>query len=646
MELTAESYKAWRKAYSPNYLPAVEKTVPENRSVIDRAEDILAGKFILYQYHPVECGFPPNWHLDPLRGVELDRNSHWSAITDFAGTDIKNVWELSRFSWVFDLARAYLHTNDSRYAEAFWKLVEDWAEHNPPQCGVNWKCGQEASFRLISLCFGMHAFFHDPATTDERLGLVARMAYVTARRVEANIAYALNQQNNHGTSEAIGLLTAGLLFSELKGSERWERRGRFLLEKQLDQLIDADGCFSQYSFTYQRLLIDTLNWAFTITDHCGKPLSRKSREQFKRAGRFLYALADKQSGRLPIYGAHDSSLLLPLCDSDPLDHRPTLQAAFALSDNRRVYPEGPWDEALLWLLGRGTMESLPFQAPEAKELVAKRAGFFSRHGRNSWIMVRCGPHRFRPHHADQLHVDLWWNGVNIACDCGTYSYHSSAPFEHAFKRTRYHNTVEVDGQDQMIDFQRFIWLRRTSGWAIQPKCAAKGVWHWEGEHDGYHRLADPVRHRRAILALPNDAYLVVDALEAKDEHSYTLYWQLNGELTQAADDRCFTVKAGDNLINLNIQTQATKVEVSLYKGEADGAGWRSERYGHLSAIHALAVKTHEARALYVSAFTPFPSRVTYEEGQIKLLSDQGSLSAQVNSNWAGRSEPLLMDIST
>src|SRR5690606_31815764 len=71
--------------------------------------------------------------------------------------DIKQLWELSRFDWVLRLAQLILfHAgNDPKRSAAYEhqlnQWLADWIEKNPPYKGVNWKCGQEASIRVMHL---------------------------------------------------------------------------------------------------------------------------------------------------------------------------------------------------------------------------------------------------------------------------------------------------------------------------------------------------------------------------------------------------------------------------------------------------------------------------------------------------------------
>ena len=184
-----------------------------DKNCIAEADNILEGRFRYFSHHEINTGFPPDWFLNPFQesaGYLLEeRKKHWSEISDFSGGDIKAIWELSRFGSAFTLVRAYWRTGEEKYPEGFWRLVEDWRDHNPPQAGPNWKCGQEIAFRIMAWTFGLYGFMEAEATTPGRVVELSRMIAISAERIEGNISYALSQQNNHPISEALGLWTVG-----------------------------------------------------------------------------------------------------------------------------------------------------------------------------------------------------------------------------------------------------------------------------------------------------------------------------------------------------------------------------------------------------------------------------------------------------
>ena len=144
----------------------------------------------------------------------MDSTKHWSEISDDGEMDIKFIWEASRFSMVYTLVRAYACTRDEKFAEAFWELIQSWADANPPNTGPNWMDGQEAALRLMAWTFGFYAFLDSSSSTPERIAQFTVLVAAHAERIYKNIDYAISTHSNHTISEAFGLWLAGLLFPE------------------------------------------------------------------------------------------------------------------------------------------------------------------------------------------------------------------------------------------------------------------------------------------------------------------------------------------------------------------------------------------------------------------------------------------------
>jgi hypothetical protein len=163
-------------------------------------------------------------------------------------------------------------------------------------------------------------------------------------------------------------------------------------------------------------------------------------------------------------------------------------------------------------------------------------------------MVRAGRYIRRPFQADQLHLDLWWRGLNLARDPGTYLYNGEPPWDNGFARTAVHNTVTVDRRDQMKRAGRFLWVKwaQASGRSFSTTASALGAAHldrFEGEHDGYRSLG--VKHRRMVHCVTEDAWVVVDDLLGCDPqvmtpHELRLHWLLPDLPFEVVTDSPFT----------------------------------------------------------------------------------------------------------
>jgi hypothetical protein len=138
-------------------------------------------------------------------------------------------------------------------------------------------------------------------------------------------------------------------------------------------------------------------------------------------------------------------------------------------------------------------------------------------------MIRAGRYTRRPFQADQLHVDLWWHGMNLARDAGTYLYNGPSPWNNAFAGTAVHNTVTVDGRDQMHRASRFLWLdwAQASG-RLFSSSGGSNVDCFEGEHDGYRNLG--IKHRRKVQWLYGAGWIVVDDIIGAGVHDACLHW--------------------------------------------------------------------------------------------------------------------------
>jgi hypothetical protein len=534
-------YARWRQVGAGKFffdgLPRTDLLLSASpRQAVSQADALLSGRWIYFGALPVEAGFPPYWHRNPLTGESAPADRHWADIPDFVFGDIKLIWEASRFSPVYVLVRAYALTHDERYAEAFWKLVEDWAAHNPPQLGPNWKCGQESSFRMMAWCFGLYAFSVSLHTTPGRVAALSKIIAVTAERIEANIGYALSQKNNHGISEAVGLFSAGTLFPEFWRAESWRNRGRRLLECQARTQIYEDGAYVQHSTNYQRVMLHDYLWALRLAELNGAPFSNELYAQLLRSTEFLDGMTDADSGCVPNYGNNDGALVLPLTDCDYDDFRPTLQAMYYLGAQQRRFAPGPWDEALIWLFGVHSL-SAPVLSRAEQQPLASASGYYVLRGPESWAMVRCAEYRDRPAHADQLHLDLWWRGINVTLDSGTYLYNAAPPWDAAFVGTAAHNSVTVDRKDQMRRFSRFIWLDWAQGSHVQHYWDGECEF-WQGEHDGFKRLG--ITHRRTIER-HGDTWNIRDDITGEGQHQLRLHWLLP-EFPAVVDTEAGTVQ--------------------------------------------------------------------------------------------------------
>jgi hypothetical protein len=534
------AYTAYRLTSAPElFLPAPdvlrerlsELLASDRAIVLSAADDLAKGFFSLFGFHSVELGFPPDWHrfaplLDEAMAARTPTEKHWSEIDLLElPSDVKLVWEVNRFGWVFPLARAYVLTGDKRYFEIMWELVRSWRAANPPNLGINWFSAQEVSIRMLALVFALYAFQPAFAGHPERVAMLAQMVAAHAERIPPSLSYAIAQGNNHLLVEAVGLYTAGMLFPEFKQAGRWRGLGsRWFIRAMRDQ-VSPDGGYIQHSVNYHRLALQAALWAARLSETGGEPLPTATLGQIDRMTAWLERLVDPSTGAGPNFGPNDGAEILPLSILPFDDQRPTLQAARRLLHDEPRYGRGLWDEWSLWLgvLGREPAERET--RPDEKSMSIAGSGLQLIAGREARGYLRAGRFHSRPGHADQMHLDLWFGPFNIAMDAGSYLYNADPPWDNALSGAAHHNTVLVDGVDAMIPAGRFLWL----AW---NQAKILGRWQSHGgdlevlaaERPG--DLAGEVTHRRTVVRAGDRRWFVIDDLLGVGDHRVDLNWLL------------------------------------------------------------------------------------------------------------------------
>jgi hypothetical protein len=455
----------------------------------------------------------PLQELNLLVSLPLE---HWTLLAldqRKAGVeDIKFIWEPARFTWVYSLVRAYQLSEDENYADIFWREFEAFADINIPNLGPNWVSSQEVAFRLIAFTFAYQVFYKLDVSTPDRIDRLSTAIADHATRIPPTLSYARAQNNNHLLTEAAGLLTAGHAIPEHPQSEKWRAIGWRWFNHALQNQITDEGTYVQQSTNYHRLMLQVALWVKAL----GGSLPEQSLQRLAAGTKWLSGLVDPETGRVPNLGHNDGAYFQPLSACSYHDYRPVVQAAALAFLGERKFPSGPWDELALWLgfLDQASMNSDELIEPPAPLQVSTITGshlVLRNHSNQSWANFRVTNFRSRPAHADQLHLDLWWRGHNVAQDAGTYLYNPPPPWDNSFAQTQIHNTVTIDERDQMTRTGRFLWLDWAQAHVVHQHTPEDGSSiELVAQHDGYSHLG--VIHRRAVTSDQSGIWLIKDSL--------------------------------------------------------------------------------------------------------------------------------------
>jgi hypothetical protein len=579
--------------------------------LLTEADEIVKGKVRLFGGDAV-----------PLQLVTNGKLSHW---TDYETgkvpyppsefNDIKFLWEPARFGWAYTLGRAYWISGDERYPRSFWVNTELFLDSNPPFLGPQWVSGQEVAIRLMAWVWAGQVFTGSPECTPERMDKLSAAIAAHAERIQPTLVYARSQNNNHLASEAAGLYTAGMALPDHPRAEAWRTGGWKWLEWSFRKQISPDGSYVQHSTNYHRLMLQIALWVWTLANFSparrgGMP--HKIEAQLALAAKWLSTLTDRDSGHAVNLGANDGANIFPLTICPFSDFRPVVQAASLAFTGEKPFKDGPWNESALWFGQKlSLIERIARSKRPPQKLVLE--------SRNSWAYFRAVKFRSRPSHADQLHLDLWWRGMNIARDAGTYLYNSSSPWENSLTATQVHNTITVNGCEQMTRAGRFLYLDRALAGIIADE-KGSDFQRMTARMHGYKSLG--IIHDRKITSGHEDQWTIEDELTAKSAvqriRTFRLHWLLpdwEWRLDLQGVKVSLAIRSPLGWVTLNTTTSLENAKVTLARaGEClvgEGlvlpqAGWISPSYGRKEPALSFAVEGSGAGPVSFTSEFIFP----------------------------------------
>lgn len=458
------SLEDWKNSATTFVIDARENMQLEKNPIPElkeKATKILNGEICFFSSEWKNLGSDYNWITNPETNYTYDNSKHWSEINDFnpLNGDIKYVWEKSRFSYLLTIMRYDYHFNEDHSAFVFAE-IENWIDANPINQGPNWKCSQEISLRIFNWMYLLSFYKNANVLTEPLWDKIQNVIYWSLHHVYYHIDFSrIAVRNNHAITETLALAVCEMLFPFIPETKKWSKKGRNWLEQELDYQIYEDGTFLQFSMNYNRVLVQLLSLGIAITEKNNKPFSKNVYSKAYKTLNFLFQCLQKENGFLPNYGANDGALFFPLTDTTYRDYRPQLNTLHHLLTGEILFENKEIQEDSFWVLNnRSTQQNFKKLKQEIGAMSFDKGGYFICRTENSFTFVRCGSHKDRPSHADNLHIDIWVKGKNILRDSGTYKYNTDKEIVDYFAGTRGHNTVLVGNHSQMLKGTRFIWF--------------------------------------------------------------------------------------------------------------------------------------------------------------------------------------------
>ncbi len=498
--------------------------------------------------------FPDNigWH------PELSDDREWTYL-------------LNRTLWFDDLVTASLLTDDRHYTDEFSRQFKDWIAGNPLPLWIN---ERNPAWRLIDTGIRPYSSWievfkllvNSPYVDDETRLLMLKSLHDHAQY----LFYFQTSGTNHVLIESRGLLKLANEFPEFKRAGRWREVAIRRLESEIRKQVYPDGGHVELSSDYHVRSLNHFVFPLRQTSGPEAHVAPGYREKVEAMRDFLFYTL-KPDLRLPL-----------LNDTNTRDISKKLLSE-ARTDHRGD---------LLFIVTQGA-EGVP---PPVRSRAFEDSGVYVM--RSDWtklaqyLIFDAGPYGGWHGHEDKLSFELSAYGTPMIVDGGAYRYSGDKLYRAYFVSSAAHNTVLIDGRGQS---RRFIEANKRPERADEAQRNESNLWFSDEEidyvsgiyRDGYSDMqnsgsGDPVidksvTHRRDIVYIKNDYFVIADTLSGSGTHDVELLFHLPPEsLPQIAGES----------VNIRYPNEATLEILPKGQGQLDifiTAGQRKPIQGWFSS---------------------------------------------------------------
>ncbi|MEW6755356.1 MAG: alginate lyase family protein [Candidatus Latescibacterota bacterium] len=405
---------------------------------------------------------------------------------------------LNQLNCLAVLAGDYQATGDDRYAAKVGDLVISWIE----QCSADYQGFMQARNRGMNCLAAYEAVRSSPALVPQ--------AHVAVLRLLAATCRLLAGMPDDGSVTYSGLIPMAVMLPELAESRQWLAAGIDNLRAVNFRRSTPDGAWDCHSVDYHGVPIQ---WAARTLEFleadADTPETERLAEEVRDQNRRM--IAQILWLVLPNGGTPNIGDVYGRCDWDTRYRdrhiRWYLHYVEPKAKRRLEQIEDPWERTLSVL---AHIEGTEGGRPRRTSVGFAHSGYYvMRSGweplEASYLYFDVSPQARSHAHFDLCAFELYAFGKPLLCDTGDY-------FLGYGERTKLHNAVEVDGQGQRWG-DRPIPCEWTTTAALDVVDGASTAFGEQG-----------CRHRRKVVFLKPDYWVLFDLLSGSGEHCVEQYF--------------------------------------------------------------------------------------------------------------------------
>jgi hypothetical protein len=408
---------------------------------------------------------------------------------------------LNRHSFFRTALGAYADSGDEAVAAKIEEWLRSWIEASP--CPVRTNGGGDPAWETLSVAVRIYGSWMDVffgTLRSSNFSDAARLVMLKSLYAHAEhlLHHSVVAGNNWLVVESQALATIGLLFPEFRAAETWRREGFRRLAAEIERQVHPDGVDWELTPGYHAMAVRGFAEPMELATMNDIELPAIYRERVRAAFDFSLSIV-RPDGTTP--APNDSG-------GTDGNQRPWLAYGARLFD----------DATLRW----GSTRGAEGRAPEFTSRAFPDAGYYvmrsSWDADARWMFFDGGPLGFAHVHEDKLSFELAAYGTLFVVDPAIASYQHE-PWTDFYRSAAAHNTVMVDGQGQnrtrtQTKPQQCRSVRGENPWAsgrvLDAVCAEYRA--------GFGESSGDFLHRRRVLFVKPDYWLVLDEVEGAGEH--------------------------------------------------------------------------------------------------------------------------------
>ena len=565
----------------------------------EAADRILDGHLKIFALDDTKLGEMPNWNRDPFTGKEAPLE--FGKSLDYRDQEqvgnIKYLWEPNRHLHLVTLAQAYKLSGSVKYLNGLRDQLQSWIDQCPYLRGPNWSSSLELGIRLINWSFvwrligGINSDVFKSEQGAEFRNRWLNSIYQHMHFIAGHFSH-YSSANNHLIGEAAGLFVASCVWPYWQDTAKWQKRAHAMLEREALIQNAPDGVNREQTTAYQQFVLDFMLIASLLGRDAKMEFSNEYWRRIEAMLTYLVSVMDV-SGNVPMIGDADDGYVVSLSQQQDFCPYASLLATGAVLFKRQdfKFKAKIFDDKSRWLLGDAAAiefenidisnydtQSVRRAFPESGYYILGKDFDSDKEVR---MIVDAGPLGFlsiAAHgHADALAILLSVGGREILIDSGTYAYHTELGWRNYFRGTSAHNTAVVDEQDQSEIGGNFMWLRHAEAACVRWE-VNDTMEEFEGWHNGYECLIDPVTHHRAIRFNKSENRIVIDdVFECKEAHTVHRNWHFSEDCKVTLANQQVIANNADSQIILT--AKQSNVKMTKYTGATQPIrGWVSRQF--------------------------------------------------------------------